>query len=297
MASKSTISLNIFLRKDTPQYIIDFFEKGIKNDTVPSILYNYGFEFDNKPRFSSGTSLFFEVQNERYHLHIFHQFDFEKEGAEGYWFVGGLAQYAEDSPMAGYITHADGNTQIFGFQDKMCFWKNDLCINFKSVKYKKPDLKIREMAVSETPFLEEMLHQAIFTPEGKTPPEKSIIFEPFLHHYIKDFGKKNDFALVAEWENQLIGAVWLRLFPETEKGYGFVDKDTPELSMAVDFAHRNAGVGAVLLHEILEQSKQLGYKKVSLSVDNRNFAYHLYLKFGFTVHQIAENSIIMLKIL
>ncbi len=297
MTSKSTISINMQLRADTPQYIIDFFQKGIKNEQIPSVLYHYAFHFDNQPRFSSGTTLFFEAHKERYSLHIFHQFDFEKEGAEGYWFVGGLAQYAEDSPMAGYVTHAGGNTQIFGFQDKMCFWKNDLHINFKSAKYKKPSLKIRELATSETPFLEEMLHQAIFTPEGETPPEKSIIFEPFLHHYIKNFGQKNDFALVAEMDNTLIGAVWLRLFTQNEKGYGFVDADTPELSMAIDFPHRNAGVGAVLLDEILEKSKKLGYKQVSLSVDKRNFAYRLYLKFGFIAHQMEGNTIKMLKIL
>ena len=78
-----------------------------------------------------------------------------------------------------------------------------------TLKNKNINLKIREMTALETPFLEEMLHQAIFTPEGKTPPEKSIIFEPFLYHYIEDFGKKNDIALVAEMENKLICAIWL----------------------------------------------------------------------------------------
>ncbi len=297
MASKSSISLNIILRKDTPQYIIDFFQKGIKNDEIPSVLYTHGFEFDNKPRFSNGTNLFFEEQNGRYFLNIYHRFDFETEAAEGFWLVGGLAQFAEDSSMAGYVTHADGLTQIFGFRDKMCFWKNDLHINFKSAKYKNPDLKIREMMAAETPFLEEMLFQAIFTPKGKTPPEKSIIFEPFLHHYIEDFGKKNDVALIAEMENKLIGAIWLRLFAEDKKGYGFVDNHTPELSMAVDFLHRNGGIGAILLKEMLEKSKNLGYKQVSLSVDKRNFAYQLYLKFGFEVHKIDSHTVTMLNVL
>ncbi len=295
MTSISIISLNILLRKDTPQYITDFFQKGIKNDDIPSVLYNYAFKFDNKPHFFDNTSLFCEKKKGRFHLSIFHRFDFDTEGAEGYWFVGGLAQYAENNPMAGYITHADGNTQIFGFRDKMCFWKNDLSINFNSAKYKKPDLKIREMAAPEISFLEEMLFQAIFTPEGKTPPQKSIIFEPFLHHYIKDFGKKHDFALVAESENKLIGAIWSRLFSSDEKGYGFVDKDTPEISMAVDYAHRNSGIGAVLLNDMLEKLENLGYKKVSLSVDKRNFASQLYRKFGFKEHQIDGNTAIMVR--
>ncbi len=164
-------------------------------------------------------------------------------------------------------------------------------------KNKNPDLKIREMTPSETPFLEEMLFQAIFTPEGKTPPEKSLIFEPFLYHYIDDFGKKKDIALVAEMDNKLIGAIWLRLFTEAKKGYGFVDTHTPELSMAVDFPHRNSGIGAILLKEMLEKSKKKGYKQVSLSVDKRNFAYQLYLKFGFEAHQIEGHTATMLNIL
>jgi [ribosomal protein S18]-alanine N-acetyltransferase len=153
---------------------------------------------------------------------------------------------------------------------------------------------IREMATHETPFLENMLHQAIFTPEGNTPPEKSIIFEPFLHHYIKDFGQEHDFALVAEYENSLIGAIWSRLFSNEEKGYGFVDADTPEISMAIDFPHRNSGIGAILLHEILEKLRKKGYKQVSLSVDMRNFAFSFYKKMGFEIHETKDNSAIML---
>ena len=163
----------------------------------------------------------------------------------------------------------------------------------QSVKYKKPKLKIRALAAHETPFLETMLHQAIFTPEGSAAPEKSIIFEPFLYHYIKDFGRKDDFCLVAEIDNELLGAIWTRVFTAEAKGYGFVDTDTPEVSMAIDFAHRNSGIGAVLMHEILEKLKEKGYKQVSLSVDMRNFAFGFYKKIGFETVETKDNSAVM----
>jgi ribosomal protein S18 acetylase RimI-like enzyme len=295
MKNISTISLNITLRKDTPTYITDFFTKGIKHELLPSCLYNYGFKFDNKPNFAGKTTMICEENDGHFYLYIYHKFDFDSEAGEGYWFVGGLAQYAEDDDLAGYIKHnyEDAKMQVFGFRDGMCFWKNEVSINFNSAKYKKPDLIIREMAKHETPFLEDMLHQAIFTPEGSLPPEKSIIFEPFLYHYIKDFGLKHDFALVAELDNKPIGAIWSRIFSTEEKGYGFVDATTPELSMAIDAAHRNSGVGAVLLHEILEKLANQGYKQVSLSVDMRNFAYSFYKKMGFETHQIKDNSAVM----
>jgi ribosomal protein S18 acetylase RimI-like enzyme len=296
MTAQSILSLNIVLREDTPSYIVAFFQKGIENEQIPSVLYTYGFKFDNKAHFFEKTTLFCEEKDGRFHLSIFHRFDFNTEAAEGYWFVGGLAQYAEETPMAGYVTQPDGNTQLFGFKDKMCFWKNDLHINFKSAKYKKPDLTIREIRTDEISFLEEMLYQAIFTPEGSPKPEKSIIFEPFLHHYIKDFGQKHDICLVAEHENKLVGAVWSRVFSSEQKGYAYVDKDTPELSMAIDFSHRDSGIGNTLLYEILVKLRILGYKQVALSVDYRNYARQFYQNHGFKDLKIQGNTILMVHI-
>jgi ribosomal protein S18 acetylase RimI-like enzyme len=293
MSQKSTLSLHLLFRKDTPKYVLDFFEEGTKNNLLPTTLYDFGFKFDNKPNFSDDATLFFEEKNGRFYLQIFYKFDFNDDSARGYWPVGGLAQYAENSKMAGYVTHADGNTQIFGFEEKLCFWKSDLRINFNLAKYKKPELKIRGINSDEIKFLEEMLFQAIFTPEGQSIPEKNIIFEPFLHHYINDFGRKNDVCLVAEHENKLIGAIWTRIFSENERGYGFLDAETPELSMAVAADYRNSGIGAILLDALLEKLKASGCQQVSLSVDARNFARKFYHKHGFRDFKIESNSVLM----
>jgi ribosomal protein S18 acetylase RimI-like enzyme len=161
---------------------------------------------------------------------------------------------------------------------------------------KKVNYNIRCMADVEIPFLEEMLFQAIFVPEGSPKLDKAIIFEPFLHHYIKDFGQKNDFALVAENEEKLVGAIWIRLFSAAQKGYGFVDADTPELSMAIDPDFRNQGVGSQLLTKMLDEMTKMSHKQVSLSVDTRNFAYKMYLKFGFRVHEMTGHTAIMVKV-
>jgi hypothetical protein len=137
--SISTISLHLVFRKDTPQHVTDFFTKGIKNEQLPSVLYDYGFKFKNKPNFSGKTTLFCEKKKGRYYLSIYHKFDFDTEGAEGYWFVGGLAQYAEDDDMAGYIKHTyeDTKIQLFAFRDKMCHWKNEVVIDIDERKYDK----------------------------------------------------------------------------------------------------------------------------------------------------------------
>jgi hypothetical protein len=113
-----------------PQYVIDFFSKGIQHPELPSVLYTYGFTFDNKVDFARGTFMLFEKVGEKHHLQIEHQFDVNDEmgAAKGYWFAGGLGQYVEDNKMAGYIVHQDTDTQLFGFRDKVVFWHNDVLI-------------------------------------------------------------------------------------------------------------------------------------------------------------------------
>jgi GNAT superfamily N-acetyltransferase len=73
-----------------------------------------------------------------------------------------------------------------------------------------------------------------------------------------------------------------------------VDEDTPELSLAVDFSHRNSGIGSVLMFEFFLKLIDLGYKQVALSVDYRNYARQIYLNRGFKDLKIEGNSVLML---
>ena len=54
------------------------------------------------------------------------------------------------------------------------------------------DYKIREIRKNEYPILSDFLYEAIFIPEGMDKPLKSIIKQPELQAYIKDFGKADD---------------------------------------------------------------------------------------------------------
>ena len=158
---------------------------------------------------------------------------------------------------------------------------------------------IRDIEKTEFSFLEKMLFEAIFIPDGEEKLPTSIIFIPELYRYIEKFGQKNDICLVAVVENKLIGAIWARLFAEIStrksEGYGYVDDQTPELSMAIQEKHRNKGIGTQLLQKMIDKLKTLKYHQVSLSVDNRNFAYQLYQKLGFLNVETTENSVIMKK--
>jgi len=153
------------------------------------------------------------------------------------------------------------------------------------------NMKIRPIIYSEYIFLDDFLYDAIFIPEGVTPPEKSIIQQPELQKYIADFGKdKGDYCLVAEVDKALVGAVWVRIMDD----YGHVDDDTPSLSISVKSPYRQKGIGTALMKEMLPLLKSEGFQQVSLSVQKANYASKIYLKLGFEIIKTNEEDYIMI---
>ena len=150
--------------------------------------------------------------------------------------------------------------------------------------------RIREIEKTEISLLDDFLYEAIFIPEGVTPPPKDIIEDEELQIYVKDFGKyKDDICFVAEVEGKVVGAVWLRIIDD----YGHIDDDTPSLSISVYKEYRNLGIGKALIKNILEELKNRGYKKTSLSVQKANYAYEIYKKAGYYVYEEREEDYIM----
>jgi GNAT superfamily N-acetyltransferase len=155
-------------------------------------------------------------------------------------------------------------------------------------------VKIRAIALSEIQFLKDFLYHAIFVHEDEQVPPKEVVNRPELACYYADYGRKGDICFVAENDNQIVGAIWTRIFEESNKGYGFVDVDTPELSMSVIENWRNQGIGTKLLKKMLTELKERNYTQVSLSVDTANFAYNLYVKFGFVPVYYEGRSVTMI---
>lgn len=149
---------------------------------------------------------------------------------------------------------------------------------------------IREMKPEEYYLLNDFLYEAIFIPEGEEIPPKDIIKKPELQVYVSDFGKKHDFALLAEVNQKVVGAIWCRIMND----YGHIDDNTPSLAVAVLKKYRKLGIGTELMHQMLLLLKKNGYQKVSLSVQKANYAVNLYLKSGFTIiHENADEYIML----
>ncbi len=157
-------------------------------------------------------------------------------------------------------------------------------------------MNIRAIKRNETGFLGDMLYEAIFIPDGHEPLPRDVIKDRSLSKYIDDWGKDNyDIALVAELNNQLIGAIWGRLFTKENQGFGYVDDNTPELSMAVKPEYRNRGIGTELIKSIASEYRRIGVNYLSLSVDKANNASNLYKRLGFEIIEETETSWTMKK--
>jgi ribosomal protein S18 acetylase RimI-like enzyme len=144
----------------------------------------------------------------------------------------------------------------------------------------------RPATAADEPFLWEMLYQAIYIPAGEPLPPRTIVHDPKLAHYVTGWGTQaGDLGVLAciATSGEPVGAAWLRLFPAADPGWGFVDAETPELSMALLSDHRGRGLGKRLLHALLQEA-QAQYAAISLSIDPRNVAaLRLYQQFGFVV--------------
>jgi ribosomal protein S18 acetylase RimI-like enzyme len=127
-------------------------------------------------------------------------------------------------------------------------------------------------------FLRDMLHHAYYWRERapRDPMEGSV------QRYVMSWGRAGDAAVIAYDEAGNVGAAWYRLFKEKEPGYGFVDEQTPELSIAVVPSRRGKGYGEELLVALLKQARQDGFAQISLSVEPDNPALRLYERHGFT---------------
>ena len=150
---------------------------------------------------------------------------------------------------------------------------------------------IRQIYKSEYPLLNDFLYEAIFIPDGVTPPPKSIINSPELQVYVKGFGEQpHDTALVAESEGKVVGAVWVRVMND----YGHIDDDTPSFAISLYKEYRGIGIGTALMSAMLDVLKKNGYKRASLAVQKANYALKLYLKAGFEIIDENEEEYIML---
>lgn len=143
---------------------------------------------------------------------------------------------------------------------------------------------IRPGGPQDVPFMRDMLRHAYYWRVDRV----SSSGEPPVRRYVERWGRPGDAALIAIQDFQRVGAAWYRLFTGENPGYGFVDEETPELSIAIVPSRRGSGLGSELLDALLERARTEGHHAISLSVEQGSPAIGLYERHGFS--QVGEDD-------
>lgn len=145
------------------------------------------------------------------------------------------------------------------------------------------DDQVRLVAATadDEPFLWEMLAAAVSADPAWTVEQARAT--PDIAHYLTAWPRRGDLGLVAVVDGRdSVGATWLRYFHAEDPGYGFVDADTPELTIACRSLWRGRGIGRRLIEAIVDRAGEDGVRQISLSVDPSNeVAASLYRSLGF----------------
>lgn len=157
--------------------------------------------------------------------------------------------------------------------------------------------KVRLIRTSDYVCLPEFLYQAIFIPKGVEPPPRSIINDPQIFAYIKDFSTQSgDFGVVAEQNGQVVGAAWTRIIT----AHGHINDETPELAISILPEFRGYGIGTKLMKKLFEVLRANGYARTSLSVQKDNPAVQFYKRLGYRITEekidhVGNEDFIMIR--
>ena len=149
---------------------------------------------------------------------------------------------------------------------------------------------LRLAHADDEPFLLTMLFYAAHADHEAGARPEQLLTHPALARYVVGFGRGGDLGVVAEAARGPLGAAWVRVLAGDDRGYGWVDDDTPELVIAVAPETVGGGLGTRMMRELLGRARGR-YPGVSLSVRADNPARRLYLRLGFVPIKEVTNRV------
>ena len=150
-------------------------------------------------------------------------------------------------------------------------------------------IELRPLTPADQPLIWDFLYHAIYVSEKESQPSRSVLDDPKIAHYAADWGCVGDVGFMAIENKTPVGAAWLRLV----QGYGFVEGDIPELTIAVLPDYRGRGIGTALLAKLIDTAAQ-SYRAISLSVVGENPAMNFYHRMGFEIVRLDGESYTMI---
>jgi GNAT superfamily N-acetyltransferase len=141
---------------------------------------------------------------------------------------------------------------------------------------------IRRGGMQDVPFMRSILTHAYGWHVNRFDTDVPI------GRYIDGWGRAGDTALIAMEGGHRIGAGWFRLFREAVPGFGFVDEQTPELTIVVVPSRQGQGIGQLLLQGLIERAQADAFRAVSVSVERGHPEVAAFEGAGF--EQVGENG-------
>ncbi len=148
---------------------------------------------------------------------------------------------------------------------------------------------LRPLTLDDIPFLWDMLYYAAHMSEDGAVSADAARGDPRFNMWVNDWGRPGDHGLIAfePGSGRKLGAAWVRLLP---KGFstGYVDEQTPELSIAVLPECIGQGIGSALLAALID-AVHPEFPAIVLTVREGNPARCLYERHGFVVIDEVPN--------
>lgn len=146
------------------------------------------------------------------------------------------------------------------------------------------DYDLRPLTNDDEATLWAMLNVGLRSPEGEEPP-RDIVQRPEYARYVEGWGRPGDTGFVAQdkTEEKILGAVWLR---------APLEQDTPpELAFVVKPGHRQHGIGASLLTQMMRANPHLS--AIAMRMGANSPAVRLFGRFGFEIASQSEQAVVM----
>jgi 8-oxo-dGTP pyrophosphatase MutT (NUDIX family)/ribosomal protein S18 acetylase RimI-like enzyme len=159
-----------------------------------------------------------------------------------------------------------------------------------------PDIEIRTMQAGDLEHVRRALYlAAAWSPNREVPSQEIVLSHEYFARYHEDWGRAGDVGVVAFAGDRFLGAAYGRLFTEDDHGHGFVDPQTPEITIAVEPGHRGEKLGSRLLSALETVAAAEGVGALSLSVELDNPARRLYERFGYEELDSDDTAVRMVR--
>jgi ribosomal protein S18 acetylase RimI-like enzyme len=145
----------------------------------------------------------------------------------------------------------------------------------------KGNWELRRSGPEDETFLWEMLFYASHSDYEEGVEPSDIRADPLLVGYVEGWKLADCPGVIAGAKDGPIGAAWLRLHTESERGNPvFVDPHVPEMAAAILPGRQGEGIGTAMIESLLDLARDR-FGAVVLSVRANSPATGLYERLGF----------------